>query len=135
MHYLRWNTPTTLYGWEQAGMAYDSSLGYADLPGFRSGTCFEYPAFDPVQDKTLSLRIRPLIAMECTVMAPRYLNLGTGEAALGRFMQLRDTCQAVNGNFTLLWHNAEFDGAPERSLYTTILNSIPTVATQPVLAN
>lgn len=29
MHYLRWKTPTTLYGWEQAGMTYDSTLSYA----------------------------------------------------------------------------------------------------------
>lgn len=121
MHYLRWRTPITLYGWEQAGMAYDSSLCYADSPGFRCGTCFEYPAFDPVQGKALNLRIRPLIAMEITVIAPSFLNMGTGEAALAKFMQLKNACRAVGGCFTLLWHNAEFDSPQKRTLYTSVL--------------
>lgn len=123
MHYLRWQTPATLYGWEQAGMAYDSTLSYADMPGFRCGTCHEYPAFDPVAGKALRLRIRPLIAMECTVMAPRYMNLGTGQAALKKFAQLKEACRAVNGSFTLLWHNTLLERQQERSLYQSVLQA------------
>ena len=33
MHFLRWRWPNTAYGWEQAGLDYDSTLGYADRPG------------------------------------------------------------------------------------------------------
>jgi len=121
MHFLRWETPTTLYGWEQAGAAYDSSLGYADRPGFRCGTCFEYPAFDPARYAPVNLRIRPLIAMEVTVMGSNYLGLGTGEAACAKFMQLKNACRAVNGNFTLLWHNSELETPECRALYTSIL--------------
>ncbi len=65
-------------------MSYDSTLGYADHAGFRCGTCFEYPAFDPVADKQLNLRIRPLIAMECSVTADRYMGLGTGSDAFNK---------------------------------------------------
>jgi hypothetical protein len=122
MHYLRWNNPITLHGWEQAGMAYDSSLSYADAAGFRCGTCYEYPAFDPVAGKALNVRIRPLIAMESTVMARRYMNLGSGDAALDKFMQLADACRAVQGTFTLLWHNTLLEGPQERSLYTNLLS-------------
>lgn len=67
MHYLRWRTPVTLKGGEMSGFDYDSSLGYADLPGFRCGTCFENPGFDPVAGSQSSVRIRPLIAMDVTV--------------------------------------------------------------------
>lgn len=122
MHYLRWETPTTLHGWEQAGMNYDSSLSYADHPGFRCGTCFEYPAFDPVIGQALNLRIRPLIAMECTVIASRYLNLGTGAAARAKFVQLKDACHAVKGCFTLLWHNSHLNSQQERDLYIDLLS-------------
>ncbi len=121
MHYLRWQTPATLYGWEQAGMAYDSTLSYADRPGFRCGTCHEYPAFDPVAGKALQLRIRPLVAMECTVLAPRYMNLGSGEIALKKFTQLKQSCRAVNGNFTLLWHNTLLEHPQQRTLYEHVL--------------
>lgn len=123
MHFLRWEHPTTMYGWEAAGMAYDSTLSYADRPGFRCGTCFEYPAFDPVAGKALNLRIRPLVAMECTVMAERYMGLGTGEAAYDKFRQLKDSCRAVNGCFTLLWHNSQFTTNAERELYQAVLAS------------
>jgi hypothetical protein len=123
MHFLRWNTPTTLYGWEQAGMTYDSTLSYADRPGFRCGTCLEYPAFDPVRKKMLNVRIRPLVAMECTVMAERYLGLGSGDAAREKFVQLKDACRAVNGVFTLLWHNSELDTKQKRQLYASLLSA------------
>lgn len=121
MHYLRWSTPTTLYGWEHAGMTYDSSLCYADMPGFRCGTCFEYPAFDPVKGKALIVRIRPLVVMEYTILAPHYLNLGAGEAALDKFMKLQSACRSVEGCFTLLWHNAGLHAQKERALYTNVL--------------
>jgi len=121
MHYLRWETPTTMYGWENAGMTYDSTLGYADFPGFRCGTCFEYPALDPIAGKQLNLRIRPLIAMECTVMNQRYVGLGTGPESLARFLQLKDACRAVGGTFTLLWHNSEFATPESRRLYQDVL--------------
>ena len=122
MHYLRWEQPTTLQAWELAGLTYDSTLGYADRPGFRCGTCFEYPAFDPVAGRSLNLRIRPLIAMECTVMEPRYMGLGTGEAARGKFLELKSACKAVGGSFTLLWHNSQFHSLEEKILYISILS-------------
>lgn len=123
MHYLRWEHPKTLKAWSDSGLSYDSSLGYADRPGFRCGTCFEYPAFDPVLGELLALRIRPLIAMETTIFAPHYLALGTGESAKQKFEQLKSACQAVGGCFTLLWHNCQFQKKEERRLYKQILES------------
>lgn len=108
MHYLRWEQPTTLRAWAQAGMDYDSTLSYADRPGFRCGTCFEYPAFDPVAGEVLNLRVRPLVVMECSVIDACYLGLGLGDAAQAKFAQLKQACKAVNGCFTVLWHNSRF---------------------------
>lgn len=121
MHYLRWEQPITLRAWDSAGMSYDSTLSYADRPGFRCGTCFEYPAFDPVAQEILGLRVRPLIAMECTVMASRYMGLGVGEEALAKFMELKKTCLTVGGVFTLLWHNTQFGTQAERQIYQHVL--------------
>lgn len=121
MHYLRWEQPTTLRAWADAGMTYDCTLGYADLPGFRCGTCFEYPAFDPVLVAPLNVRVRPLIAMECTVIDLRYMGLGSGDEACAKFTQLKDMCRAVNGCFTLLWHNSQFGTKAERALYADVL--------------
>ena len=123
MHYLRWRQPTTLQAWEDAGMSYDSTLGYADRPGFRCGTCFEYPAFNPVTLESLKMRVRPLVAMECTIIDPVYMALGTGDASLRTFADLAERCRLVGGSFTLLWHNSYLTTEDLRRLYQDVLNS------------
>lgn len=122
MHYLRWDQSVTLKAWADAGMTYDSTLGYADRPGFRCGTCFEYPAFDVATDQALPLRIRPLVAMDCTVMAKRYLGLGSTEAAFLKFNDLKNKCRAVGGMFTLLWHNSSFNVVEDFDIYRRLLS-------------
>jgi hypothetical protein len=121
MHYLRWDHPVTLYGWEKANMDYDSTLGYADHSGFRCGTCFEYPAYDPVKDKQLNLRIRPLIAMDVTITTKKYMDLGFGRDANDKLTQLKNACKVVNGTFTLLWHNNQLITKKSRDLYSSLL--------------
>lgn len=121
MHYLRWRQPDTMRAWDAAGMSYDASLGYADHPGFRCGTCFEYQAFDPVAQNPLNLRIRPLVAMDVSVIAREYLGLGNSGAALGKFAQLSDACKKVGGTFSLLWHNCQLGTPASKILYQNIL--------------
>lgn len=123
MHYLRWSQPETLAILNDVGLNYDSTLGYADVPGFRCGTCFEYPAFDPCALSILKLRIRPLIVMECSVISDKYMGLGTGDSALNQFIKLKDRCKKVNGCFTLLWHNSSLSTKNERLLYEKIISS------------
>lgn len=121
MHYLRWEHPKTLQAWNDAGMTYDSTLTYAARPGFRCGTCFEYRAFNPATQQILDIRIRPLIAMECSIVSKEYLGLGKSNEALEKLVSLRDKCKSVNGCFTLLWHNDGFYYAEDRYMY---LNTI-----------
>lgn len=117
MHYLRWRTPATAYGWEQAGMTYDATLGYPNAAGFRCGTCREYRAFDPIAMRPIGIRVRPLIAMEAAVLNGAR-DIGDAHDA---FMQLKRACAAVGGNFNLLWHNNRFDSPAHRELYESLL--------------
>ncbi|MFL1455732.1 polysaccharide deacetylase family protein [Marinobacter sp. GN3S48] len=121
MHYLRWAQSTTMRAWDAAGLSYDSTLGYADRPGFRCGTCHEYPAFDPVGQERLNLRIRPLVVMECTVIDQMYLGLGVSEAADQRIRLLKERSRSVKGTFGLLWHNSYFDDTACKSIYESII--------------
>ncbi len=124
MHYLRWEQPMTLQACNDAGMVYDTTLGYADHPGFRCGTCYEYPAFNPVTKQKLQLRVRPLIAMDCSVIDDAYLGLGITCAAMRKFLELKDKCRNVNGCFTLLWHNSFFAADEElKTIYAEILEA------------
>ncbi|PHM26219.1 polysaccharide deacetylase family protein [Xenorhabdus budapestensis] len=117
MHYLRWEHPTTLQAWNDAGMDYDTTLGYADHPGFRCGTCYEYPGFNPMTQEILKIQIRPLIVMECTILTSRYLNMGYSQAAYDKIEKIKSTCRKVSGCFTLLWHNSSFTCQQDFSMY------------------
>ncbi|MGJ0626969.1 polysaccharide deacetylase family protein [Xenorhabdus bovienii] len=117
MHYLRWEHPTTLQAWNDAGMDYDTTLGYADHPGFRCGTCYEYPGFNPITQEILKIQIRPLIVMECTILTSRYLNMGHSQAAYDKIEKIKSACRKVSGCFTLLWHNSSFTCQQDFSMY------------------
>lgn len=103
-HYLRWKAPTTWLNWESAGMIYDSTLSFAEHAGFRAGTAREYRAFDLVGSRQLRLLERPLIVMDTTLLD--YMQLGPSEQAIQRGLRLKQRCQRLGGNFTLLWHNS-----------------------------
>ncbi|MCP9941484.1 polysaccharide deacetylase family protein [Cyanobium sp. ATX 6E8] len=125
MHFLRWQWPTSAHGWEQAGFHYDSTLSYADRPGFRCGSCHAYPMFDPVAQRQLKLIQRPLVVMECSVIAERYLGLGYSHAGLALIQKLQQRCRTVGGKFTLLWHNSNITGQKDRDFYQKILTDNP----------
>lgn len=105
LHYLRQQLPDTWRQLAALGLREDWSLGYADLPGFRAGTCHPYTAFDLEADSELDLRLVPLIAMEGTLK--QYCEL-TPDALLDRALALAEQCRAVGGTFTFLWHNSSF---------------------------
>ncbi|NVK44053.1 MAG: hypothetical protein HWE39_22650 [Oceanospirillaceae bacterium] len=121
MHYLRWKHPITMRAWSCAGLNYDATLGYADRPGFRSGTCYEYQAFDPVEQKELNLRLRPLVVMESSVISDVYLGMGVTKNAENKMKLLKNRCRAVNGCFELLWHNSYFLESDLKSMYCRVL--------------
>jgi hypothetical protein len=117
-HYLRFENPTTWRGWEQAGLDYDSTLGFPRDPGFRCGVCYEYPVFDLRARRRLRLRERPLVAMEITLTERRSLS---DQAVLEEIERLRRRCSAFGGEFTLLWHNSRLASRRERDLYAATL--------------
>lgn len=121
MHYLRWSQPSTLLNCEAAQLSYDTSLGYADHPGFRCGSSHEYQGFDPVSQNILNIRVQPLIAMEGTIIDSRYLGLGTGSEALNMFNMLKENCRKLGGNYTLLWHNTELINESKKNIYKQLI--------------
>jgi hypothetical protein len=118
-HYLRWENPITWQNWEDAGLAYDSTLGYSDRPGFRCGTCRDFPVFNLRTRRQLALRERPLVAMDVTLL----LHLGLDEAAgAAAVAPLREACRAHGGDFTLLWHNNLLASPRARRAYLRALD-------------
>lgn len=119
-HYLRWEVPLTWQGWEEAGLSYDSTLGYADHAGFRCGVCYEFSVFNLHTRQPLRLRERPLIAMEGSLLDSGYMGL-TIDEALEVMRKLRNECKRFNGEFTLLWHNSSLIKKDEMDLYQLVV--------------
>lgn len=121
MHYLRWKSPDTLNILSEVGLSHDSTLGYADMPGFRCGSCYEFPAFNFREQVPLNIRVRPLIVMECSIIEDIYLGLGCGDLAIKRINAIKESCIAVNGCFELLWHNSSLVSPDQRNMYSEIV--------------
>lgn len=101
MHYLRFRHPDTWLAVEEAGFAYDSTLGFPDALGFRNGLC--YP-FKPMMDrKFLQVLEVPLAVMDTTLFG--YLRL-TPSQAFDAIRAVAQRVEALRGVLTLLWHNS-----------------------------
>ncbi len=121
-HYLRWDALDTARNWDESGLAYDTSLAFADRAGFRSGTCYEYPLYDIKERVPLSLRERPLTVMERTVISEQYEDRGRTKNALLFMQGLKKTCQQFSGDFSLLWHNSAFVYRWDKESYKILVN-------------
>lgn len=121
-HYLRYQTPDTIIHLNNAGFDYDTTMSYAEHPGFRAGTCYEYSMYDLLNRSALKIKERPLIAMEHTVISKGNMELGYTTAALNIFKQLRQQCHLYNGNFILLWHNSFFVNKEDKIMLEAILS-------------
>jgi hypothetical protein len=105
-HYLRFSPETTWRIWSDAGMAFDSTLGYADQPGFRCGTCLPYPVFDLSARQPLPLWERPLIIMDVSLAIVQGCTPAQGRAIMD---DLTGQVRRYGGEMVLLWHNSSWN--------------------------
>jgi hypothetical protein len=118
-HFLRWANPATWRNWDAVGLAYDSTLGYAELSGFRCGTSRAFPVFDLERRTQLGLVERPLVAMETAILTYEGKPL---DALVDEMRELKSLCRRFGGAFTFLWHNNRLTTAAEREAYASVLD-------------
>ena len=112
-------------GWAMAkvGIDWDSSLGYADVAGFRLGVCHPIPLFDPIKMEPFGIEEHPLIVMDCTLTRPDYMALDEA-AALAHCHHLLAETRRHNGEFVFLLHNtsgASSLSSRDRRLHRTLV--------------
>lgn len=125
MHYLRIDVPATYELLSNMRLDADHTLGYAGREGFRASTCHPYRLFSRLTNRTLPMRVSPLILMEKTLMDQKYTASPTFEKSQRRILQMRRECENVGGNFNFLWHNSSLQTASERKLYELALFGDP----------
>ena len=101
-HYLKFTLPKTYRLLLQAGINEDYSMGYATLPGFRSGTCTPYYWFDLEGNKKTPLKIFPITFMEGSL--GEYLKMQPSDA-LQVIQNLSNEVKKHNGTYISIWHN------------------------------
>lgn len=105
MHWL-YNDDRSPTALEEAGAAYDSTIGYNATVGFRAGTTQVYKPLTTV--KLLEL---PLHIMDTALFFPGYLDLSPAEASCV-VDSIIDSAVHFGGVVTLNWHDRSI--APER---------------------
>ena len=87
-----------------SGFRNDYSMGYADVVGFRLGTCRPVKFINPNTRLLTELILHPLVLRDLTLSDQRYMALEQGEAERIAHDLIRTTAR-YNGELTLLWHN------------------------------
>lgn len=101
-HFLRLTVPETLQQLVSLDFLVDSTLGYAEIEGFRCGTSKDFYYFDLKNNIRTPLILRPLVAMDITLIDYRKLSVDEGFEMI---KELDKKCEFFGGNFTFLWHN------------------------------
>ena len=87
-----------------SGFRHDFTMGYADVVGFRLGTCRPVRFINPNIRLLTDLVLHPLILRDLTLSDSRYMGLSQSEAEQAATDLIRTTAR-YHGELTMLWHN------------------------------
>ena len=123
-HYLRSLHPNDMEALIDAHITDDYTMGYADIAGFRLGSCRAVRFINPKTQRLTSLTLHPLTIMDCSLSEPHYMNLNYNQA-LSYAQTLIEQTQKYNGDLCLLWHNTRFTNDNYHSqLYSQLIQSL-----------
>ncbi len=121
-HYLRSDPPRLAAELREAGLRYDSSIGWPSLPGLRAGTPYPYRLWDGERREPGGWEL-PLAVMDATLSEERYLGL-SADAAYESAVEALEPVVEHGGAVAILWHPPQhhprlsngFDGVHRRLL-------------------
>lgn len=122
-HYLDSREPKDMQELINVGITDDFTLGYADVAGFRLGTCRAVRWINPSTKELTSLTLHPLTMMDGSLSDKRYMFLSAHEA-YEYCIRLINMVESWNGELVLLWHNTSVEDTPQsyhRKLYQDII--------------
>ncbi len=120
-HFLRFDNPVTWQIWEDAGMKWDSTLGYPDKNGFRCGVCYEYSVFDILERKKLNLKEKPLIIMDTVYVS---YDKKSDKEIEDELMLLLNQTNKYNGELVILLHNSNIEHSSVWDVFTRFLTEV-----------
>jgi hypothetical protein len=127
-HYLDTREPKDMQELINVGITDDFTLGYADVAGFRLGTCRPVKWINPNTRQLTTLTLHPLTIMDVSLSDKRYMYLNAHEA-YEYCIRLINMVESWNGELVLLWHNTSVEDTPQsyhRKLYLDIIKYLKT---------
>jgi len=127
-HYLDTREPKDMQELIDVGITDDFTLGYADVAGFRLGTCRPVKWINPHTRMVTGLTLHPLTIMDSTLSDKRYMYMNAHEA-YEYCIRLINMVESWNGELVLLWHNTSVEDNPQsyhRKLYLDIIKYLKT---------
>jgi hypothetical protein len=124
-HFLASREPEDMQALIIAEIFDDFTMAYADVAGFRLGTCRAVRWINPATKELTPLTLHPLTMMDGTLSDSRYMNLPENEA-YNYAEKLIDETAKHNGDLCLLWHNTAVaeNAGYHRKLYQKIIQYI-----------
>lgn len=123
-HFLRNREPEDFQALLDAGLTDDFTMTYADVAGFRLGTCKAVNWINPKSLEVTKLILHSTVIMDSTLSDVRYMNL-SADSAFSFSKKMIDEVKKHNGELVLLWHNTAVEknnGLYHRDLYSWIIN-------------
>jgi len=127
-HYLCSREPMDMLNLVDAKITDDFTLGFADIAGFRLGTCRPVKWINLITTEVSALTLHPLAVMDCTLSDKKYMYMNAHDA-YQYCEQLINRVKENNGELVLLWHNTMVEKTPElyhRNLYREIIKYLST---------
>lgn len=114
-HYLRYDTTQTWSHYQEVGLSTDSSVQFTEGQGFAAGMCTPYSLYDITNRQRLNVKEVPLIYMK----KKNYVK--DVEAEFEKAKSIIDIAKKYNGEFMILFHNADLETENERKLFENVL--------------
>lgn len=108
-HYLRSCEPEDFRKLEKIGITDDFTMGYADVAGFRLGTCRPVIWIDPSRGTLSKLVLHPLTVMDTSLHQKEYMYLSEDNAK-EYCAALFEKTRRFGGDICILWHNSTLVG-------------------------
>ena len=123
-HYLHYDIRVTPRIHADAGLKYDSTLGFNDNVGFRFGTCYPWNIYNLQTEKALPILEIPLIIQDGAMLNPNKGMRLDKETAFKYVKQITDSVEKVGGVLTLLWHPVSFIEPDSWALFLNVLEHL-----------
>ncbi|KAB8036812.1 hypothetical protein GCL60_13285 [Silvanigrella paludirubra] len=116
-HWLKFKSGLTHEIMNNCGISDDSTLGFVEDVGFRSGICQSYDIFSWKNKISLNMTETPLHVMEGSVFDSYGLNLGVTFKAYDVINDVKSIVKFYGGTFTILWHNTYLNSQVSKELF------------------